>query len=101
MTIDEAISHAREVAENRDDMCDSCRQEHKQLADWLEELKAYKICNEGKFIHYKESVAYDKAIDDVLETIKEYKNHFIADNLYKEFFDEIEQLKDGEDNAPN
>lgn len=42
MTIDEAIKHAREVAECREDMCDSCRKEHQQLADWLEELKLYK-----------------------------------------------------------
>lgn len=41
MTIDEAIVHAREVAECREDMCEECRAEHEQLAEWLEELKAY------------------------------------------------------------
>ena len=38
MAIEEAISHAREVSK-RDTVCEECRQEHAQLADWLEELK--------------------------------------------------------------
>lgn len=52
MTIDEAIVHAREVAEyNRkcnensdciDIECERCAEEHEQLAEWLEELKAYR-----------------------------------------------------------
>lgn len=37
MTIDEAIIHAKETSK-REDMCEECRQEHKQIADWLEEL---------------------------------------------------------------
>ena len=54
MTLDEAILHAREVAErnrkqykncpsDRTDIryqtCEECAEEHKQLAEWLEELK--------------------------------------------------------------
>lgn len=39
MTLDEAIKHAEEIAESR---CDECGQEHKQLAEWLKELKAYR-----------------------------------------------------------
>lgn len=39
MTLDEAIKHAEEVAESR---CDECGAEHKQLAKWLKELKAYR-----------------------------------------------------------
>ena len=64
MTIDEAIAHAREVAkEQRKDNenceykaeygckgcadyfskpCIECAEEHEQLAEWLEELKAYR-----------------------------------------------------------
>lgn len=38
MAIEEAISHARETSK-RDTVCEECRQEHAQLADWLEELK--------------------------------------------------------------
>lgn len=39
MTIDEAIAHAQETADTRSDLCDECREEHRQLADWLTELK--------------------------------------------------------------
>ena len=64
MTIDEAIAHAREVAENNrkeskydafslDYMnethkanCVKCAKEHEQLAEWLEELKQYKELEE-------------------------------------------------------
>ena len=43
MTIDEAIKHCNEVADGA--LCEStvnnkaCGEEHKQLAEWLEELK--------------------------------------------------------------
>ena len=37
MNLDEAIKHAEEVANSK---CDSCGSEHKQLAEWLKELKA-------------------------------------------------------------
>lgn len=46
MTIEQAIKHAREVAEERKDLCEDCRGEHLQLALWLEELKSYKDENE-------------------------------------------------------
>lgn len=39
MTLEEAIKHARDVAENNSGACEECIQEHKQLAEWLEELK--------------------------------------------------------------
>lgn len=54
MTIDEAISHAREVAEEKRKSksvnlapeiiseCELCAQEHEQLAEWLEELQQYR-----------------------------------------------------------
>lgn len=60
MTIKEAISHAKEVAErnrnqykncpaDRRDIehqtCEACAEQHEQLADWLEELQQYRaIC---------------------------------------------------------
>ena len=43
LSIDEAIAHAREVASRKFDdrvHCISCAEEHEQLAEWLEELKA-------------------------------------------------------------
>lgn len=39
MTLDEAIEHAQEIADSR---CDTCGQEHRQLAEWLRELKQYR-----------------------------------------------------------
>ena len=58
LTLEEAIAHAKEVAEKNyrdvdfesidsinDDIkanCLKCAEEHEQLAEWLEELKSYK-----------------------------------------------------------
>ena len=58
MTLDEAIRHCEEVAEAEEqkykewkgdyshlkkiDSCLECANEHRQLAEWLKELKAYK-----------------------------------------------------------
>lgn len=43
MTLDEAIKHCEEVAEEeRVKECWECVRDHKQLADWLRELKAYR-----------------------------------------------------------
>ena len=45
MTIDEAISHAREVASRMFDdrvHCIKCAEEHGQLSEWLEELQQYR-----------------------------------------------------------
>ena len=39
MTLDEAIKHAYAVANSK---CDSCGTEHRQLANWLDELKELK-----------------------------------------------------------
>jgi hypothetical protein len=38
MRLIDAINHAREVSESQY-ACEGCKQEHKQLAEWLEELK--------------------------------------------------------------
>ncbi len=42
MTLEEAIIHCGEVADCGNDVC---AREHKQLAAWLKELKAYKEAN--------------------------------------------------------
>ena len=39
ISIDEAIIHCYETYYERDDLCREYRDEHKQLAKWLEELK--------------------------------------------------------------
>ena len=86
MTIDEAIAHAREVAEekyndgflchaNPDDgkldECVKCSQEHEQLAEWLEELKTYRekiVSADMTQTMLKEQ--YNKAIDDFISECK-------------------------------
>lgn len=44
MTLDEAIKHCKEVANGITDQgeCKECAEEHKQLAQWLGELKQLK-----------------------------------------------------------
>lgn len=41
LTLTEAILHARHV-QYCSDLCDSCKAEHGQLADWLEELRNFR-----------------------------------------------------------
>lgn len=75
MTIDEAIAHAREVAEKNRNFdvtpeelmpsstfksnCMKCAEEHEQLAEWLEELKSYRAVYGTTFVD-----VYNKAIGD-------------------------------------
>ena len=92
MTLDEAILHAREVAErnrkqykncpsDRTDIryqtCEECAEEHEQLAEWLEELKCYK--NDNDFSDYADRLhkiafnsGYNKALDDFVEKLIRY-----------------------------
>lgn len=78
MTIDEAIEHSREKAkeqryyanfERNGMMYRSCikfSEEHEQLAEWLEELKAMKNLDKTNF-----SDGYNRAIDDFLKEADE------------------------------
>lgn len=69
MTLDEAIVHAKELSESQS-VCVDCREEHKQLAEWLEQLRDYKSIFEEKqetnYEHYKDgviqSVKYNLAV---------------------------------------
>ena len=105
MTLDEAILHAREVAEinrkqykncpsDRTDIrhqtCEECAEEHEQLAEWLEELKFLKQWKSDimdSFCKYDVSSfeelvtnARNKAIDDfatkICEILEEYQTSF-------------------------
>lgn len=42
MTLDEAIKHCKDVA-NDINSCSDCKDEHLQLAKWLSELKKEKV----------------------------------------------------------
>ena len=82
MTIDEAIAHTREVANeqkrrngicvqndsecNKFSSCLKCAEEHEQLAEWLEELKAIK--SDGftdDLLNMGFTKGYSKALNDV------------------------------------
>ena len=73
MTIDEAIEFCKEKSKNI-----KLRTEPKtfeQIAEWLEELKQYRAI--GTVEEYMNSVldiqkAYNKAIDDFVEELKDY-----------------------------
>ena len=84
MTIDEAITHAREVSSRKFDdrvHCIRCSEFHKQLAEWFEELKFLRqwksdVMNEfckydcnsvGEAIHN----GYNKTLDDFVNACKE------------------------------
>ena len=51
MKIEEAIAHAREVAEGCPAEDRQCAYQHDELADWLEELKAYRKLGEWIYGH--------------------------------------------------
>lgn len=50
MTLEEAIRHTKEVSESQY-VCEECQKEHKQLAEWLKQLKEYQhLEKDGKLI---------------------------------------------------
>ena len=42
MTLEEAIQHCKDMARLNEAECFECAEEHRQLAEWLTELKAYR-----------------------------------------------------------
>ena len=114
LSIDEAIAHAREVANEKYtegmlchanpndeelDGCIECAREHEQLAEWLEELKKRRSEDYGYMADIHQSIGYRKALDDFVETlvsafdetnIKEYG--FYPENLVRQV---AKQLKEG------
>jgi hypothetical protein len=42
MTLEEAIIHCEDVANDRAGCCEDCAEEHRQLAEWLKELRAFR-----------------------------------------------------------
>ena len=103
MTIDEAIEQFKyDAKNNRVDLDISYAEENEQIAEWLEELKAYKEI--GTVEECRNSVlyiekAYTKAIDDFVQLVNKYdwnirnrnENAFIYNAIDKL----AEQLKEG------
>ena len=113
MTIDEAIAHAREVANTQRGKsgiclqnglefehfsdCLKCAEEHEQLAEWLEELKALREEKSEFIILAKDNYeigmenGYNKAIDDAKSVILQtLDNEILVDTLHFR----LEQLKE-------
>lgn len=45
MTLDEAIEHLKDSLKNKEFSCESCKNDHKQLLEWLKELRTLKEKN--------------------------------------------------------
>lgn len=71
MTLEELISRAREASENQC-MSDLCRENFKQLAEWLEELKQYKEESqpEKSDTYQKQETNLDHYKHEILEACK-------------------------------
>lgn len=118
LSLDEAIARAREVANEQkrrsgicvqnDLECDKfssclkCAEEHEQIAEWLEELKAYREDSNGynkEDIELNRNAMYNKALDDFANTLKEnydYLPQIFAKEEFVRYIDEYaEQLKAG------
>ena len=71
MTLDEAIKHCEEVADTK---CNECGNEHRQLAEWLKELKQLK--EQTRWIPVSKGLPEDigeylvTVIDEDVETYK-------------------------------
>lgn len=89
MTIDEAIINAREVASRRFDdrvHCIKCADEHKQLAEWLEELKDLRDVHEMFKLHDLRKNPNDFP-DNSREVLVYENNGDIFVSSYSKFYD--------------
>ena len=128
LSIDEAITHAREVAEiqRKDNYnckyksqygckdcadyyskpCIECAEEHEQLADWLEELKSLKnglnikCDNLNEALEKGKKVGYNKALDDFVKFASDMPTVEEEDGTIRPMWLEemAEQLKAGGEN---
>lgn len=77
MTLDEAIRHCEDVAEDRCGCAEDCVEEHRQLAEWLKELKERRALEElrtdcDKVLRLSADVLLDKdAREQFLRECKE------------------------------
>ena len=70
MTLDEAIKHCEEKA-----LCgDACGLEHKQLAEWLKELKGYRMDEETKLDKTTVTGVLEKLSNTAKDDIEKIRN---------------------------
>ena len=94
----DAIEHARDVAENRTDLCDECREEHEKLANWLQELYDMKLlerhCNRLQLVTESDNSDYIVGIDsgeyDLTDEDYERLKKFVSDASY--FVDKVNSV---------
>ena len=92
MTLDEAIKHARDKANEQNyyasfergkhiQSCKKCAEEHEQLARWLEELKKYR---EMDIVHCKDCKHWGTGVPGETENVKccEYGKYMVGANGY-------------------
>ena len=95
ITIDEIITAERDNAEfSKANNYDKSADYHNQIAELLEELKAYRENSNGynkEDIELNRNAMYNKAIDDAIEIVKE--------NYRIEALEKLEQLKAGGKNV--
>lgn len=88
MTLDEAIQHCEEKA-----LCgDACGLEHKQLAEWLKELKSYRMDEETKL----DKTAVTKVLEHMLNTPKFDLEKFRKANGIGDFSVEYSGIDNGQ-----
>ena len=112
LSIDEAIAHAREVANTQRGKsgiclqnglecehfsdCLKCAEEHEQLAEWLEELKSIKdgsipIIHGKAELELHDKAIRNEAIDDFVKKICEKYTEEESKGNYKQYCVEIKQ----------
>ena len=92
MTLDEAIKHARDKANEQKyyasfergkhiQSCKKCAEEHEQLARWLEELKKYRDLN---IVHCKDCIHWGTGVPGETEKVKccEDGKYMVGENGY-------------------
>ena len=92
MTLDEAIKHARDKANEQKyyasfergkhiQSCKKCAEEHEQLAKWLEEFKEYRDMN---IVHCKDCKHWGTGIAGETENVKccEHGKYMVGGNGY-------------------
>lgn len=117
MTLDEAIKHAEEVAEknerraesvrnrpissadfyHEEESCSKCADDHRQLAKWLKELKAYREQGGVAIRSFeawknvqKEIYSQIDALDEIHE-FRDKKAYFKALDIINKYLKEVEE----------
>ena len=87
MTLDKAIQHCEEMA-----LCgDACGLEHKQLAEWLKELKGYRMDEETKLDKTTVINVLEKLLNTINDVLEKIRN---ADDT-SDFFVEYSGIDNG------